>query len=115
MIAVYIIFSTGGALMMKAGAANPLSLSVADGRLGVSVGWVTVAGLGLYLVSFILWMRLVQTNDISWFFPLAAGAIQVLMITGAIVFFKEPVEAMRLIGAAIVICGIIVMNIKVKA
>ena len=112
--AVYVIFSATGALLIKAGADNPLSLTLTGGRIGVHAGWVTLVGLSFYFVSFLLWTKVLTTNDVTWIVPMATGIVQVLLLTGAIVLFHEPVNAMRLIGAAIVVCGLVVMNIKVK-
>ena len=114
MIIVYVIFTTAGAMLMKAGAANPLALSLNGGKVAISAGWITLTGFALYFISFMMWTRLIATNELSWFVPVAFGSVQVVMMAGAIFIFREQVSAMRLIGAAIIVCGIIVMNIKGK-
>ena len=46
--------------------------------------------------------------------PITSGLIQVLTLLSGFFIFNEIISTKGIIGASLVICGIIVMNIKVK-
>lgn len=112
LIIIYIFCTTGGITFMKLGG-DSLKLGLKDG-FSFSIGWKTFAGFLLYLISFLLWQRLIVKYDLSIMVPIVTGIIQILILVIGYAVFKETFNILSLIGACLVIAGIIVMVLATK-
>ncbi len=108
MIGLYLLCTTGGITFMKLGG-DSLHLGLQDG-FSFSVGWVTFLGLLCYVVSFLLWQRLVVKYDISLLVPIVNGIVQVLILLIGHFIFQENLSSVSLIGAIVVVVGIVLMG-----
>lgn len=73
-----------------------------------------VGGLALYAVGTGLWLMCLTRLDLSVAYP--ASAVQFLLIfAGAWSFFDEPVTTSRLVGAVIVLIGVLLLTVDRKA
>lgn len=111
LIGVYLCLTVAGLVFMKLGG-NPGSLAVKDGT--VTFGMSIVSGIGFicYLCSFLLFTRVVIMFDLSYIYPIVTGIVQILTLIASALVFKEHMSAQSIIGAAIIIVGIIIMNFK---
>ena len=50
--------------------------------------------------------------DLSYIYPIVTGIVQILTLIASALVFKEHMSAQSIIGAAIIIVGIIIMNFK---
>ena len=105
---IYIIFTTCGITFMKLGG-DSLSLSFSKG-FSFKIGWITLVGFMFYLISFILWQKLLVKYDLSTMVPIVTGISQIIIITIGYTIFKESFSVQSLIGALIIIIGIVVMT-----
>lgn len=110
-IVVYLILTVSGLVFMKLGG-NPGTLAVKDGT--ITLGMSLISGLGFicYLCSFLLFTRIVVMFDLSYIYPIVTGIVQILTLIASAVVFKEHMTMQSVIGAAIIIIGIIIMNFK---
>lgn len=104
---VYIAFTTLGIFLMKAGG-DSLKLSFTNG-ITFKIGFITMLGFCSYLVSFLLWQKLIVTYDLSYIVPIITGISQVIILLGGIFFFKEQVNVYGIFGILFTIVGIILM------
>ncbi len=63
-------------------------------------------GLGLYGLSFIIWLRVLTFSDLSRAYPIFATIVFLLTTAGSIVFLRESVSAFRILGIIIMLLGI---------
>lgn len=110
-IVVYLFLTVAGLVFMKLGG-NPGELAVKDGT--VTFGMSIVSGIGFvcYLCSFLIFTRIVVMFDLSYIFPIVTGIVQILTLIASAVVFKENMTIQSVIGAIVVIIGIILMNYK---
>lgn len=113
LIPVYLLLTTSGLIFMKLGA-NPGTINIKDGTFLVSMSTVSALGFVCYICSFLLFTRLVVMFDLSWIYPVTAGIVQVITLVASYFVFKEKISVFGVIGAILVIIGIIFMNIKVS-
>lgn len=104
---IYILFTTSGITFMKLGG-DSLKLSFKDG-FNFSMGWKTFIGFFFYLVSFLLWQKLLVKYDLSIMVPIVTGIVQIIILILGYVVFKESFNIVSLIGAIFIIVGIIIM------
>ena len=111
LIIVYIILTLAGLILMKKGG-NTGSVSVENGNLLFGMNIISLLGFLCYICSFILFTRIVLIFDLSYIMPLCTGIIQVAILITSYFIFKEEISKQGIIGATLVIIGIIIMNIN---
>lgn len=104
---VYIIFTTSGLALMKLGG-DSFKVSMSGGPM-FKMGWLTFFGFVCYLISFLLWQRLLVKYDLSYIVPIATGIVQVIVLLMGYLIFKEKVSVFGVVGAVFVIIGIVLM------
>ena len=73
---------------------------------------ISFIGFLFYLVSFLMWTKIITMFNLSYISPITAGICNVLLVLGGIVIFSEKVGVFQVIGIALVICGVIFINIR---
>jgi multidrug transporter EmrE-like cation transporter len=68
-----------------------------------------IAGLALYGLSFIIWLRVLSFNDLSRAYPIFVSFVFLLTTAGSIIFLKESVSLMRVLGIVIILSGIYIV------
>lgn len=111
-LAVYALLSVGGLTLFKLGSQQALSVGVTSTALSLHISWLSLAGLAMYVCSFLIYMGLVSKIQLSYLAPISTGVVYILTLAAALLIFRETVTPMKLIGAALVLCGIVLMNIK---
>ena len=79
---IYLVCTTGGLAFMKAGG-DSLKLSFNDG-FTFKIGLLTFIGFALYLVSFLLWQRMLIKYDLSVMVPIYRNGTSNSTINGTI-------------------------------
>lgn len=109
---IYILFTTCGITFMKLGG-DSLKLSLSK-EFSLRMGWTTLLGFLFYIVSFLLWQKLLVKYDLSSMVPIVTGISQIIIIIIGYVIFKENVSIQSIIGAITIIVGIIIMTFGKK-
>ena len=87
-------------------------MDVKDGTITLDMSIVSGIGFVCYLGSFLLFTRVITMFDLSYIYPIVTGIVQILTLVASAVVFKENMSIQSVIGAIIVIVGIIIMNFK---
>ena len=111
LVPIYIVLTISGLVFMKLGG-NPGTISFRDGSFAFSMSTVSAIGFICYICSFLLFTRIVVLFDLSFIYPLTTGIVQIVTLIASYFVFKEKISITGLVGAILVIIGIIVMNIK---
>ena len=114
LVLIYLVLTLSGLILMKKGG-NPGSFSVSEGNANFGISLISLAGLVCYLCSFLLFTRIVVMFDLSYIMPICTGIVQVLTLVASKFIFKENITTAGIIGASLVIVGIVVMNWKQTA
>ena len=111
LVILYLILTVSGLILMKKGG-NSGTIKLNEGDIAFTINWISALGFVCYLFSFLLFTRIVVLFDLSYIMPLVTGIVQILTLISASVVFKEEMSRQGIIGAAIIIIGIIIMNFK---
>jgi len=111
LVFLYLFFSVFGLILMKKGG-NAGSVSFNDSNVGLSINIISFIGLLFYVVSFLLYTKVVTSYDLSFIIPIITGISQILILLASWGILKETISKQGIIGAIIIIIGIIIMNIK---
>jgi len=109
LIIIYLCFTLTGLILMKKGG-NPGTVALTNGDINVGMSLVSMAGFICYICSFLLFTRMVVMFDLSFIMPLCTGIVQILTLVSAHFIFKEQFGIKGIIGASMIIIGIIIMN-----
>lgn len=112
-VGIYIIINILGLVLMKLGG-NPGSVSMAEGNINIGISTISLIGLICYVCSFLLFTRIVIMFDLSYIMPISTAIIQILTLIASKIVFKENFTTQGIIGASIIIIGVLIMNIKIK-
>ena len=109
---IYVCLSAGGLTLIKIGTGKDLAFSLQHGVLSLQINWAVILGLTLYVASFITSMIVMKTMNLSIFYPTSAGLVYIFVCVISILLLHEKVSVTQLVGMAIILSGIIVMNLK---
>lgn len=109
---VYLGFSVGGMFLLKAGG-DSVGLSLTKG-IELKIGYITLVGFVCYVVSFLLWQKLLITYDLSYIAPITTGISQVIILVIGVMIFKEQVNWMSIAGVMSIVCGVIMIAVGKK-
>ena len=108
MIILYVILTVSGLILMKKGG-NAGQITTGGGEFGFTISWISAIGFLCYIISFLLWQKLLVTFDLSYIVPIATGIVQVIVLLMGIFVFKEQINAMGIIGSIMIIIGIVLL------
>lgn len=107
---IYVVLSSLGLILFKLGSQN-LSVLYENSIFSLSLSTTMFAGILCYLASFFLWMVIVSKSELSFIYPLSIACINIAILLGSYFILKEPITIKSIIGAAIIIIGIVVMKL----
>lgn len=113
LVVLYILLTITGLVLMKLGG-NTGSILIENMSFSFTMNFISLFGFISYILSFLLFTNIVVKFDLSYIMPITSGLIQVLTLLSGFFIFNEIISTRGIIGASLVICGIIVMNIKGK-
>lgn len=110
-IGIYLLLTMSGLILMKLGG-NTGSFSMVEGNINFGISPVSLLGFICYIGSFFLYTRMVVMFDLSYITPLCTGIVQILTLIASKVIFKENITVQGIVGASIIIIGLLIMNWK---
>ena len=108
---IYVCLSATGLTLIKIGLDKNSSLILDKSSFSLSFSWILVLGMCLYILSFLTSMIVMKSMNLSIYYPLSAGLIYIVVCVLSIVVLKEHLTWNQLVGMAIILAGIIFMNI----
>lgn len=112
MIILYVILTVSGLILMKKGG-NAGQITIGGGEFGFSISWISAIGFLCYIISFLLFTRIIMMFDnVSYISPICNGIAQLCVIIASILFLKEQMSMYTFGGAILIIAGVIIMNLK---
>ena len=107
LMAVYTIASVSGLLLLKTGLAGLRAALTSAGS------WVPLSQVGggglLYVISFGLWMVILNRIDLSVAYPIAIGLTLTFLTASSVLLFGEVLSALRLGGIVLVFLGVVMV------
>ena len=94
-----------GAIFLKLGATQ-FNLNPID----QIKNWKLITGLTLYGISAIIFLTVLKTSELSFAYPLVAMTY-IWVILFSTIFLKETIEITQWTGIALILAGVIIINI----
>lgn len=109
-VGAYLILTTLGVVLMKSGG-NTGTISMINKDITLAINWISLLGFVCYLVSFLMYTKIIVIFDLSYIVPICTGIAQILALIAAKIVFKEQISLAGIVGTALIIIGIIIMNL----
>ena len=110
-IGIYLLLTMSGLILMKLGG-NTGSFAIENGDINFGISPISLVGFICYIGSFFIYTRMVVMFDLSYITPLCTGIVQILTLIASKVIFKENITIQGIVGASIIIIGLLIMNWK---
>lgn len=110
-IGIYLLLTMSGLILIKLGG-NTGRFAMIEGDINFGISPISLLGFICYIGSFFLYTRMVVMFDLSYITPLCTGIVQILTLVASKVIFKENITVQGIVGASIIIIGLLVMNWK---
>ena len=110
-IGIYLLLTMSGLILMKLGG-NTGKFAMVEGDINFGISAVSLLGFICCIGSFFLYTRMVVMFDLSYITPLCTGIVQILTLIASKVIFKENITIQGIVGASIIIIGLLIMNWK---
>lgn len=108
----YVILSASGLTIIKIGVNKGATLTLGKTGFSMELNWLLILGMALYIISFLTSMVVMKGMNLSLFYPISAGLIYIFICALSVTVLKEHITAKQLIGMAIILAGIIIMNLE---
>lgn len=108
---IYVCLSALGLTLIKIGLNENSTLMINGKGFSLQFGWILIIGMCLYILSFLTSLIVMKGMDLSLYYPLSAGLIYIVVCALSVVVLKEKIEMLQLGGMAVILAGIIVMNL----
>lgn len=114
LVIIYLVLTVSGLILMKKGG-NAGKIAISAGEFNLSISLVSCLGFVCYILSFLLYTRIIMMfENLNYITPICAGLSQVMTIIASWLILKEQLTGLTIGGIALVIAGIIVMNLKIQ-
>ena len=110
-LVAYIICGSFGMVLIRKGGFQT-TIAFLDGKFTVSITPVFLFGLLLYVISFLLWIYILQLFPLTYISPIVYGIVYTLVCILSSIFLKEVVSLRVILGTAMVVGGVILASIK---
>lgn len=106
----YLLATSMGLLLIKLGGAGT-SFSIASQSISMQMDFKLIIGLMCYAASFVLFSVILQKQNLSIIYPLCAGVVNIVSVVLGVVVLRETISNTGIIGIALIIVGIVLMNL----
>ena len=109
-IGAYVVATAGGLVLLKLGTSNTGLFSLIDGKMIFNINLLTVLGVLLYGISFIIYITLISRFSLGYIVPLTTALVYILVFFASFAVFKEPFSLMKIVAIVFIIGGVILLN-----
>ena len=111
-IALYVLTTSAALIILKLGAKTGSPIAILSNKLHFSVTPYTILGIGLYGVSFLIYVHLISKYDLGYIIPLTAAFVYILIFVASYFIFKEVFTPLKILGIFLIISGLVFLNLK---
>lgn len=112
LIALYVLTTSLALVVLKLGAKAGAPVQFMNSKLHFNITPYTIIGVFLYGVSFLLYIYLISKFDLGYIIPLTTAFVYVLIFAASFILFKEVFTVFKVIGIALIVVGLVFLNVK---
>ena len=114
LLVVSVAFNVTANILLKTAVTKTGGISAESTQILTNIAKVAfspylIAGLILYGLSFLIWLRVLTFNDLSRSYPIFATIVFLMTTLGSVIFLKENITVIRVVGIAVMLTGIFIV------
>jgi drug/metabolite transporter (DMT)-like permease len=99
-----------GQILLKVGANRLGGITLTfNGLLSIAKNYYILIGLMLFGTSFLLWVKVLTKNDLSYVYPMVSLSYVIIILVSRFLF-NEPFTTNKMIGIAAIVGGVFIIN-----
>ena len=115
LLLISVCFNVTANILLKKGVVSAGGISGQKSHLiseilKVATSPMILIGLFLYGLSFLIWLRVLTFSDLSKSYPIFAAIVFLMTTIGSIIFLKENITLLRVLGMLIMLTGIYIVS-----
>ncbi len=111
LLAMAVVFNGVANVLMKAGMRNPPEASGAAAMIKhYLTSWPVMTGLVLFAINVLAYTQALTKIPLSIAYPIMVSLTGVIVFMGAVIFFKESIGMIQMLGCALIIAGVICIS-----
>ena len=110
-LALYVLITSAGLIVLKLGTRIGAPFSFAGDKFSLNLNWLTVVGILIFGISFLLYIYLISKFDLGYIIPVTASLVYILVFTASFLVFKESFTAMKVAGIVLILAGLFLLNL----
>ena len=107
---LYVLSTSAALVLLKLASEDGAPVNLVDGKFTFNINILTVIGVGLFGVSFILYTSLISNNDLGYIVPLTTALVYVLIFTASYFIFQESFTLLKVLAIALIVTGIALLS-----
>lgn len=111
-IGAYVVATAAGLVLLKLSSNGSPFLSIVDGKVLWNVGILTIVGIAVYGLSFLLYIFLISKYNLGYIIPLTTGLVYILVFFASFTVFNESFTTLKVIAIALILSGVIMLNLN---
>lgn len=111
LITLYLFFTVSGLVLLKIGGQS-FNFLIQSGKVHITMPWKFILGFVSYVCSFMIWTFILQKFNLTYMYPILVGLAYVLVLFAGVFILQEKLTIFNIIGSAVILIGIMLMNIK---
>ena len=113
LILVYAIISGLGMVLLRMGSVES-NFNLIEGNLTMSINPILVAGFILYVITFFLWLIILQKFNLTYVSPVAYGIAFIAICIISYFLLGEVITGVQYLGVLLIIFGVVVTSMPEK-
>lgn len=101
-----------GLIVLKLGSKGGALVELSNGKPVIHLTPLTVIGVLLYGISFLLYIYLLAKNDLSYIIPLTTALVYMVIFVASAFIFKESFTVLKIIGISLILAGVVLISLK---
>ncbi len=111
-ISLYVLATSLALVVLKLSSKSGAPIQLIQNRPHFNVTPLTVLGIFLYGVSFLIYIYLISKYDLGYIIPLTTALVYVLIFVASFFIFNEAFTLIKVAGIFLIVVGVILLNFK---
>lgn len=109
-IALYVLTTSSGLVLLKLSTASGFPVALVDGRLSFNFNLLSVLGILLYGLSFLLYFYLISKFNLGYIIPLTTALVYIMIFVASYFIFHEVFTVLKIAGISLILIGLMLLN-----
>lgn len=111
LLMIYVLASSLGMVLIKKGGSDTY-IHFGKSGLNFQISCTIIIGIVFYVLSFLLWIYILQLFNLTYISPIAYGITYVFIMIFSYILLKESVNKEQIIGVVLIVMGIFIASFK---